>query len=119
MTLPWSPEQREWLRALGHPVMVLAVDGSIASNVDQEPIMPPQTTVAVTGSHGRTPVPVPGQADDSALHRALLKATGLPTDQAEQVLGSMGVHAAALRADPAAKRALWPSLRRLRKGHSR
>lgn len=28
MSLPWSAEQREWLRALGHPVLMLANDVS-------------------------------------------------------------------------------------------
>lgn len=114
MTRPWSPEQREWLQALGHPAMVLAVDGAIAGNADLEPVTPPEANNAPTVAHGRTPVPT----RDSTLHRALLKATGLPTEQAQQALGAMGIHVPALRADPAAKRALWPILRRLRTGHS-
>lgn len=119
MSLPWSPEQREWLQALGHPMMVLAIDGWIASNSDPEPVTPRETAVGSAVARGHTPATAPGQADDSPLHRALLKATGLPADQAEQVLRSMDVRAATLRSDPAAKRALWPSLRRLRKGQSR
>lgn len=118
MSLPWSPEQREWLQALGHPAMVLAVDGSIASNSDPEPVTPRETAVAPGGTRGNKPVTAPGQADDSPLHRALLKATGFPTDQAGQVLRSMHIDIATLRSDPAAKRALWHSLRRLRRGQS-
>ncbi|MDQ3206060.1 MAG: hypothetical protein M3Q40_06065, partial [Pseudomonadota bacterium] len=29
MSLPWSPQQREWLQALGHPMLVLAADGRV------------------------------------------------------------------------------------------
>lgn len=118
MSLPWSPEQREWLQALGHPVMVLAVDGSIARNSDPEPLTMRETATGSGGARGNKPVTAPVQADDSPLHRALLKATGLPADQAGQVLRSMDIDIATLRSDPAAKRTLWPSLRRLRRGRS-
>lgn len=115
MTLPWSSQQREWLQALGHPVMILAGDGSVAGNVEPAAVTAPDAATASSGA----PVQAPVQADDSPLHRALLKATGLPVDQAEQALTSMAVNTAALRDDPAAKRALWSSLRRLRTGQPR
>ncbi|MDQ3617692.1 MAG: hypothetical protein M3374_03090, partial [Pseudomonadota bacterium] len=46
MSLPWTEEQREWLQALGHPVLVLAGDEA-AEN--------PQSTRETAPSRSRAP----------------------------------------------------------------
>ena len=99
--LPWSRQQCEWLQALGHSLLVLASDQVGAPEV-------------AAGAAS----PVAGASDQvtPSLYRALMKATGLPANEAELALQSLGVDAAALRSDPAAKRLLWTRLRRLRGG---
>jgi hypothetical protein len=52
---------------------------------------------------------------EGPLWDALVSATGQPPALAARTLRGLGVDLAALRADPAAKRALWPRLRRLRR----
>ncbi|MEG3191910.1 hypothetical protein SNE32_06260, partial [Lysobacter sp. D1-1-M9] len=47
MSLLWSAQQREWLQALGHPVLVLAGDDhsvppQVPEPVQQQPESPPQ-----------------------------------------------------------------------------
>lgn len=105
---PWSPQQREWLQALGHPPLVL---------VGQQAGAAAQPTLAsrATGDSQASSVPavVPAAAAEG-LQRALLRATGLPALDAARTLQSLGVDAAALRGDPGAKRALWSRLRGLR-----
>lgn len=121
MSLPWSPQQREWMQALGHGLLVLAQEGSIGDTTADSP----------PGAGADSP-PAPARARDvrseeprsrqasqdpaSALHRALLKATRLSEPEAEQALRALGVDASALRADPGAKRSLWQKLRGLRRG---
>jgi hypothetical protein len=85
----WDPWQREVLEALGHDLLERA---------------------------GREHPPVP---DDPLVH-ALLHAAGRgpeASDAAELVQG--WPPAARLRGDAAAKRALWPRLRALRRGAPR
>ena len=53
---------------------------------------------------------------DGPLWEALLVATGQSPAIAARTLREFGVDLSALRTDPAAKRALWPHLRRLRRG---
>lgn len=121
MSLPWSPEQREWLQALGHPLLVLAADGSIGDAAAKSGAVAESAPSQLVDRHTRTAAPDAADgspAPASALHRALLKATGLTGPEAEQALRALGVDAASLRADPEAKRALWPRLRRLRRGTS-
>jgi hypothetical protein len=86
MSAVWSPRQREWLAALGH-----------------EPLV-------------RAPPPAPVLPDDPLLH-ALLAAAGCGpgSPRLREVLAALPP-TAALRGDPAAKRALWPRLRALRRG---
>lgn len=115
----WSRQQREWLQALGHQPLVL-VDRQSA--VGAEPSPPPQPA-AQPANPATAPVadvrsPVPTQESEDGLQRALLRATGLPAAEAGRTLLSLGVDAAALRGDPAAKRMLWSRLRRLRGGRS-
>lgn len=131
MSLLWSAQQREWLQALGHPVLVLAgADDSappqVPDPVGQPPASPPQPSsppprparriAPVVEAPAVTDAPAPSApaAADRRLHRALLRATGQRTTRAaEQALAGLDVDLAALRGDPAAKRALWPRLRAL------
>ena len=127
----WSRQQREWLQALGHAPLTL-VDPRAAASADPartepqptaEPAKPaPVAPIAPiapdepNAREARPPVPAPQPA--AGLQRALLRATGLPAAEASRVLESLGVDAAALQGDPAAKRLLWSRLRRLRAGRS-
>ena len=84
----WDPWQREVLEALGHVVYRVA---SSESGAEAEPAAP---------------------AGD-ALLRALLRAAARDADDAAALMRAWPP-TAQLRGNPAAKRALWPSLRALR-----
>lgn len=131
--LPWSSEQLSWLQALGHvvyldrdapaaapavPVQVEAAvpaaavpmavrRGAAPSSPDTSASAPSQEPAA-SPRRGRTGLP-------DRLQIALLRASGLnPNDPATQtVMATWPV--AELRANPRAKRALWPQLRALRR----
>ena len=132
--LPWSSEQLSWLQALGHVVYV-----------DRDtPVAAPVAAVVVEAEMPAAPAPTPSRRapapsspDTSAsvrvpesaatpqrrgragvpdrLQIALLRASGLnPNDPATQTLMATWP-VAELRANPRAKRALWPQLRALRR----
>jgi len=87
--LAWDPWQREVLEALGHRVLV------------------------------RVPRADEVVPDDPLAH-ALLRAAGRSVDADDAAALLRGLPSlATLRADPAAKRALWPRLRALRRGSGR
>lgn len=94
----WSPQQRQWLEALGHDVLVLA--GAEA--------LPVATAGRPAPTPPRQPAPAAGE---SPLLRALLRAAGRRNPADLAWLPDPG----ALRGNAAAKRALWPRLRSLRK----
>ncbi len=100
MSASWSPQQREWLQALGHEVLVLA--GAEAPS--------PATSVlaSTTPDH---PAPTRPAAGDGPLLRALRRAAG--RRDLDQLVWLPDPES--LRGDAAAKRALWPRLRHLRK----
>lgn len=105
MNAPWSAQQREWLQALGHDVLML---GGAKT--------PPQVSgTAVTSVLAviapRRPPPAAATPSGSPLLRALLRAAG------RRDLGELAwlPDPASLRGNAAAKRALWPRLRTLRK----
>jgi hypothetical protein len=82
----WDPWQRDVLDALGHRVYVRAPNAG-----DLVP--------------------------DDPLAHALLRAAGRGPDSADAAALLRGLPSlAVLRGDPAAKRALWPKLRALRRG---
>lgn len=132
--MPWSSEQLSWLQALGHvvyldreavaeaPVPVIEATAPAAAPAEraapprrQAPPAPAapaaQATPEAAASvprRGRTGLP-------DRLQIALLRASGLnPNDPATQTLMATWP-LAELRANPRAKRALWPQLRALRK----
>ena len=85
--MSWDPFQREMLEALGHTLYAPAVDAL------------PQSAVT----------PPPNSAAPPLLLQALARAALVDADALPRVLD---LHAPPV--DPAAKRALWPRLRRLR-----
>ena len=112
----WSRQQREWLQALGHPPLVLVDQASVSADPPhlepQPPAEPAKPAIAPVSREARSPAPTSQPGD--RLQAAVLRATGLPAAEADKLLQSLGVDAAALRGDPAAKRMLWSRLRRLR-----
>jgi len=114
MTAPWSQQQREWLQALGHEVLMLG-QGSVATT---DALSEPRADATIpAGKAGAARRDIPAQAataaSDAPLLRALARAAGRPPqdNELQQVLPDL----AALRGNPAARRALWPQLRALRK----
>lgn len=136
----WDAQQREWLQAMGYSVLVLAGDEGAAAEAEAEPARGGREANARSeagvrgegmrgerarpdaaadrnprGDAGRRPASTPSARNDggeSALLRNLLRAARRQPGDAE-VLALFDP--AALRA-PAAKRALWPRLRALRRG---
>ncbi|SFK43827.1 hypothetical protein [Lysobacter sp. cf310] len=121
----WSAQQREWLQALGHPALALA------STAPEAP-PPPRAEAPAAPERARAELRAPtaeraperpveraptaaARADD-ALLRAVLRAAGRRPDAAPDEAVLSLYDAATLRGYPAAKRALWPLLRSLRRG---
>ena len=105
---PWSAQQHEWLQALGHDVLVLAPSAGIGTAAEPERN---DRIAAATPNAARTVASV------SPLLRALALAAGR-SDQDPEVLATVA-DLAALRGSAAARRALWPRLRALRKRAAR
>lgn len=136
--MPWSSEQLSWLQALGHvvyldrdsvveaptPVRSMEIDTPVARQAPVERAAPPRRQAPMapeTQAPDTAPEPVAsaprrGRAGlPDRLQIALLRASGLnPNDAATQTLMATWP-LAELRANPRAKRALWPQLRALRK----
>ncbi|GAB3098447.1 hypothetical protein [Lysobacter terrae] len=102
--LPWSAQQCEWLTALGHDVLMPASMATAPS--EPEPLREPAPAPTRAAR-------MPAAATASPLLRALARAAGRDEQDAEfrQALPDL----ATLRGNPAARRALWPSLRALRR----
>ncbi|MET4730154.1 hypothetical protein ABIE09_003972 [Lysobacter enzymogenes] len=121
----WDAQQRQWLQAMGYSVLALAGDENAATGAAEAPApgeavrsQASQNAENVRGDAGRRAPPAAaarGQGAGDALLRNLLRAARREPGDAE-VLALFDP--AALRA-PAAKRALWPSLRALRRGSGR
>jgi hypothetical protein len=93
--MSWNADQLRWLRALGHEPMLLRPAGAEPGR--EEP--------------ARGEEPRPTGAASGALAAALARAAG------GRDLSALALDLDALRRDPASKRALWPKLRGLRRGH--
>lgn len=104
----WSAQQHEWLQALGHDVMLLAPTGNA---IAAEP-EPDRAGAAPVASKAGTPAK-PATSSSSPLLRALARAAGRNEHDSEFL--AVIPELAALRGNPAARRALWPQLRALRK----
>ena len=103
---PWTPQQREWLQAMGHDVLVLAGTEAMAM---AELAAPPSGRPLPAATAPRSPTVA--AAGDGPMLRAMQRAAG------RRDLGDLPwlPDPATLRGDAAAKRALWPRLRTLRR----
>ena len=148
MSLPWTAQQCEWLRAMGHavfvhgaPVLDAADDAraevtgpaAVSDARAKSPSAPPAPVAApaverakrapsvAPAGEERAPPPVAApSAGLRTLHRALLRAAGQRTARAaEALLVELGVDTAAVQCDAVAKRALWVRLRARRRQGSR
>ena len=107
--LPWSRQQLEWLLALGHDVLMLApADSEVRAEADRASSTEiPQKSRRDAGTAAKP------ASSASLMLRALARAAGRSEEDAEflQAVPDISV----LRGNPAARRALWPRLRALRK----
>jgi len=127
----WSAQQHEWLSALGH---ALYVPGPLpaATVGSPAPAGQPQTSstaAAPAPARRAPPAPVARPAANASapprrtagalpdrLHFALIRASGCnPNAEGAAEIIAQWPSSAELRGNPAAKRALWPKLRKLRR----
>lgn len=125
----WSAEQHGWLAALGHAVYVRGALPEMAAAPEPAPVVAAERTSAPRRARTAPPSP-PAFARESVptarrpaarlpdrLHIALIRAAGInPNALGMAELIARWPPSSELRGDPAAKRALWPRLRALRKG---
>jgi len=99
----WSAEQLRLLRAMGHEPMLLApVVGAAVS----------RDLLAGQESSRLTAAPtIEGKVSVAALEAAIARAAG------GRDCSALALDLERLRREPALKRALWPRLRALRRGH--
>jgi len=119
----WTAQQREWLDAMGHAVWSVASAETRAAERQPEPSeagRPDSAMREAAGllgdarparSAGTAASPARGARPDR-LMQALLRAAG---GADEAVVAGLVGDITALRGNPAAKRALWPRLRTLRR----
>ena len=110
--LPWTSEQREWLQALGHDVLMLVPAGSdVRAEAER-----PSGSGAPAKARPAASLAAKPASSASPLLRALARAAGRSEDDSEFL--KIVPDVSALRGNPAARRALWPRLRALRKRKS-
>ena len=142
--MPWSGEQQEWLAALGYTLYLTGAPSVAAEPVENEaaasqvavdpaaiersaaaerparaqaPSLPEDATPARTAAPPR-PAARPRAAGrlPDRLHFALIRASACnPNAEGAAEIFAQWPSSAELRGNPAAKRALWPRLRALRK----
>jgi hypothetical protein len=133
----WSAEQQGWLRALGHAVYLpadwpteagapMVADAPVVRDEAPAPAPvaaprgppPPPPTPPTPPPPPGAPAPRTGGAKlPDRLHFALIRASGCnPNAPGAAELFAQWPPSSELRGNPAAKRALWPALRRLRRG---
>ncbi len=103
---PWTAQQREWLRALGHDVFVPVASAAAGARVEEARATPAAAAPATPATRGRAPAA-------GALLRALARAAA--REETDEELRRVLPDLATLHGNPAARRALWPQLRALRK----
>ena len=118
MSTPWSAEQTQWLQAMGHQVWTLAAADTPAAEAtttihEAEALLRPMTPERTQRPRQTHAARAPAQAPQDRLLQAVLRA-------ANRAIGDVAVSAllpdpSTLRGNAAAKRALWPRLRRLRR----
>jgi hypothetical protein len=127
----WSAEQQEWLSALGHtlyvsgPLPVAALEGSVPPTQPQTSTVPASSATTrrappAPAARPATNAPMPprraGGGLPDRLHFALIRASGCnPNAEGAAEIIAQWPSSAELRGNPAAKRALWPTLRKLRR----
>ena len=130
MSLLWSAQQHEWLKALGHRVYVQGAvvleEGRaevVATPVRQSPVAAPPVRRRVEPAAAEpvrqvpaAPPSRPSSRLPDKLHFALIRASGCnPNAPEAAAIMAQWPASAELRGNPAAKRALWPRLRALRR----
>lgn len=128
----WSSQQHEWLAALGHTLYVQGAAEAPAA-VAAEAAKPQRETTQPAAPARRRPepetmaaparvVPAPARAASrlpDKLHFALIRASGCnPNAEDAAAIIARWPPSSELRGNPAAKRALWPQLRALRRQRS-
>jgi hypothetical protein len=125
----WSSQQHEWLTALGHTLYVqgaaeapMAAEAAKPQRETPQPAAPPRRR-----PEPETPPPVRAAAAPvraasrlpDKLHFALIRASGCnPNAEDAAAIIARWPPSSELRGNPAAKRALWPQLRALRRQRS-
>ena len=118
MSTPWSAEQTQWLQAMGHQVWTLAAPDASAADATTtiheaaallKPATPERTARPRQAPAPRTPAP----ALQDRLMQAILRAA--KRDAGDVAVSTLLPDPSTLRGNAAAKRALWPQLRRLRR----
>lgn len=127
----WTAEQHGWLAALGHAVYVRGALPEVVAEVapaasvvsERAPAPPPRARAAppsVSTTPAREAAPTarrPAARLPDRLHIALIRAAAInPNAPGMAELIAQWPASSELRGNPAAKRALWPRLRALRKG---
>ena len=129
----WSSQQHEWLTALGHTLYVRGMAEAMAAPA-VEAVAPRREPAPAPASPAATPArratrPEPGGAGAAEpvprrpasrlpdkLHFALIRASGCnPNTEDAAAIFAQWPASHELRGNPAAKRALWPQLRALRR----
>lgn len=127
----WSSQQHEWLTALGHTLYVQGA-AEAPPSVVVEPAKPQHEPVQAAVPARRRPEPEtapPVRVADSPrraasrlpdkLHFALIRASGCnPNAEDAAAIIAGWPPSSELRGNAAAKRALWPQLRALRRQRS-
>lgn len=124
MSALWSPQQREWLQAMGHQVWALGGAQSIESgsqavaSAQDAPADARREAAALLKGEGaaraRPSAPAPREpARTDRLLLAVLRAAARDSGDAD--VAALIADPASLRGNAAAKRALWPHLRALRR----
>ena len=128
----WSSQQHEWLTALGHTLYVQgAAEAPKSASVAAVPANPHASAAAAAPARRRpepetaTPARTAAEPRRAAsrvpdkLHFALIRASGCnPNAEDAAAIIAGWPSSSELRGNPAAKRALWPQLRALRRQRS-
>ncbi len=129
MSALWSPQQHAWLKALGHTVYrqgAMAVETAEASADAGEPAavvsVPTRRRPESAPEAARVADPPSRRANPrlpDRLHFALIRASGCnPNAEDAAPIIAQWPASSELHGNPAAKRALWPQLRKLRRPRS-
>ena len=118
MSALWTPQQREWLQAMGHQVFALTSAQPAEAPVVENEVPAPARPAAPSVDRGQAPARPSRmsatQSGSDRLMQALLRAAGAHVDAAAVI--ALVPDTKQLRGNAAAKRALWPHLRALRRG---